>query len=122
MTRFQTLLALAQEELDTADLLWQNDRYRACISRSYYEMYHATQALLSLKNIQTKTHRGTIQAFGQHYIKTGELPIEMARHLSEAYDFRQLSDYEELISPSKQQAAIILQNARAFISQLSSVQ
>jgi uncharacterized protein (UPF0332 family) len=117
MTRIQQLLDLAQDELETADLLWKNDRYRACISRAYYAMYHATQALLSIKSLNTKTHKGVIQLFGQHFIKTGELPIELARALSDAYDLRQLSDYEETVLLTQQQAESILNSARSFIRQ-----
>jgi uncharacterized protein (UPF0332 family) len=117
MTRIQQLLDLAQDELETADLLWKNDRYRACISRAYYAMYHATQALLSVKSLNTKTHKGAIQLFGQHFIKTGELPIELARALSDAYDLRQLSDYEETVLLTQQQAESILNSAGSFIRQ-----
>ena len=117
MSRIQQLLTLAQEELETADLLWKNDRYRACVSRSYYAMYHATQALLSLKDLNTKTHKGIIQMFGQHFIKTGIFPIELARALSDAYDMRRLSDYEETIFISSEQSEIILNSARSFIEQ-----
>jgi uncharacterized protein (UPF0332 family) len=117
MSRLQELLTLANEELETAELLWQNDRYRACISRSYYAMYHATQALLSLKDLNTKTHKGIIQMFGQHFIKTEIFPIELARALSDAYDLRRLSDYEESIFLSAQQAEIVLNSARSFITQ-----
>ena len=117
MSRIQQLLTLAQEELETADLLWKNDRYRACISRSYYAMYHATQALLSLKYLNTKTNKGIIQMFGQHFIKTGIFPIELARALSDAYDMRRLSDYEETIFLSSEQSEIILNSARSFIEQ-----
>ncbi len=111
MSRVQQLLTLAIEELATAELLWQNDRYRACISRSYYAMYHATQALLSLKNLNTKTHKGIIQMLGQHFIKTEIFPIELARALSDAYDMRRLSDYEETIFLSAEQAEIVLNSA-----------
>ena len=117
MSRIQQLLTLAQEELETADLLWKNDRYRACISLSYYAMYHATQALLSLKDLNTKTRKGIIQMFGQHFIKTGIFPIELARALSDAYDMRRLSDYEETIFLSSEQSEIILNSARSFIEQ-----
>jgi uncharacterized protein (UPF0332 family) len=117
MNRIDQLLALAQEELSTADLLWQNDRHRACISRAYYAMYHATQALLTLKNINTKTHKGIIQMFGQHFIKTNELSIDLARSLSDAYDLRRLSDYEETVLLTTEQSETILNGARSFISQ-----
>jgi len=36
MNRITSLLNLAKEELTTAQLLLDNDRYRSCISRSYY--------------------------------------------------------------------------------------
>jgi uncharacterized protein (UPF0332 family) len=116
VTRIQQLLALAHEELDTAELLLANNRYRACISRSYYALYHATQALLTSNNLSSKTHRGAIQLFGQHFIKTGELPIEMARTLSDTYDLRRLSDYEETVLLTRQQAAQTLKATQVFVS------
>jgi uncharacterized protein (UPF0332 family) len=118
MSRVQQLLTLANEELATAELLWQNDRYRACISRSYYAMYHATQALLTLKDLNTKTHKGIIQMFGQHFIKTEIFPVELARALGDAYDMRRLSDYEETIVLSAEQSEIVLNSARSFIEQV----
>jgi uncharacterized protein (UPF0332 family) len=117
MSRIPQLLQLAQDELETAQLLLDNDRHRACISRAYYAMYHASQALLNVKSITSKTHKGTIQQFGLHFIKTGELPIEMARALTDGYDLRQLSDYEETIFLTRQQAEIIVSSAQEFVSQ-----
>jgi uncharacterized protein (UPF0332 family) len=117
MSRIPQLLQLAQDELETAQLLLDNERHRACISRAYYAMYHASQALLEVKSITSKTHKGTIQQFGLHFIKTGELPIEMARALADGYDLRQLSDYEEAIFITQQQAEIVLNSAQEFVSQ-----
>lgn len=91
MTRIPQLLNLAKDELFTAQLLLENNRYRACISRAYYAMYHATQALMAVKQLDSKTHKGIIKLFGQSLIKTGELPIELARALSDTYDLRRLS-------------------------------
>lgn len=117
MSRILQLLQLAQDELETANLLLANDRYRACISRSYYAMYHATQALLTTKNLSSKSHKGTIQLFGQHFIKTEELPINLARSLSDAYDLRRLSDYEETILLTQQQAQTVCTAAQEFVAQ-----
>ena len=117
MSRIPQLLQLAQDELETAQLLLDNDRHRACISRAYYAMYHASQALLAVKNITNKTHRGTIQQFGLYFIKTGELPIEMARALTDGYDLRQLSDYEETLFLTRQQAELVLNSAKEFFLQ-----
>ena len=51
------------EELETAALLLESNRYRTSISRAYYSMYYATQALLISENINTGTHKGLIKLF-----------------------------------------------------------
>lgn len=117
MSRVDQLLDLAREELETAELLLANERFRACISRSYYGMYYAVQALLSSKGISSKTHKGAIQAFGQHFIKSEELPVDLARSLSDAYDLRRLSDYEVTVLLTREQAAKIVTAAKAFVEQ-----
>jgi uncharacterized protein (UPF0332 family) len=117
MTPIQQLLTLADEELSTAQLLLDNDRFRAAISRAYYSMYHATQALLAAQNLSSKSHKGAISLFGQHFIKNGRLPKSMARDLSDAYDLRRLSDYEETALLTREQAATILTSAHHFIEQ-----
>ncbi|ACK71322.1 HEPN domain protein [Gloeothece citriformis PCC 7424] len=115
MTRIQTLLNLAQEELLPAELLLNNNLYRACISRSYYALYHATQALLDAKNLNPQTHRGLIKQFGQHFIKSGDLSQDLSRILTDTFDLRQLSDYDKTISITKKQAETTLKTAKLFI-------
>ncbi len=117
MNRIQTLLNLAEQELYAAELLLNNSLYRACISRSYYALYHAGQALLAAKNINTRTHRGLIQQFGQNFIKTGELSPELSRILSDTFDLRQLSDYDETITINQRQAETTLKNTKMFIGE-----
>ncbi|GET43146.1 HEPN domain-containing protein [Microseira wollei] len=88
MNRITSLLNLAKEELKTAQLLLDNPRDRACISRSYYAIYYAAEALLESKNINSRTHKGIIKLFGEHFIKTGELPTELAKAFSDTYELR----------------------------------
>lgn len=87
------------------------------ISRVYYGLYHIVQALLLAKNTNTQTHRGLLQKFGQQFIKTGELPTKLSRILTDTFDLRQLSDYDETIIITKQQAEKILENAKFFVSE-----
>jgi uncharacterized protein (UPF0332 family) len=49
MSQIQFYLNLSQEELETAALLLESNRYRASISRAYYSMYYATQSLYNLR-------------------------------------------------------------------------
>lgn len=101
-------LILAAEELETSQLLLDNKRYRACLSRAYYAMYFATQALLAARDIKSRTHKGVIQQFSQYFVKSGDLPTSMVKSLISAYDLRQLSDYEATALLTQQQARQVL--------------
>jgi uncharacterized protein (UPF0332 family) len=121
MSEYKKLLSLSLEELDIAETLLDNSRYRTCLSRSYYSMYYATQALLLSKNIDTSTHKGTIRLFGQHFVKTGQISPELAKVLSDAYELRQLSDYDADFIGTPTQAEDILGQARAFVAEVMQI-
>ena len=61
MNEFRKLFSLALEELEIAALLLERKHYRTCLSRFYYAMYYAIQALLLSKDLDTSTHKGVIR-------------------------------------------------------------
>jgi len=93
--------------------------YRACISRCYYAIYCTVQALLIVKNINTRSHRGVRQQFSQHFIQTGELPLELSKALRITYDLRQLGDYDQVVEITREQTRIALEYATVFVEQAS---
>lgn len=109
------LLSLAEQDLENARLLLDYGRYRASISRAYYAMHYGTQALLDVKNIASRSHKGMIQQFGQQFVLSGEFSREMARNLKEAYDLRQMSDYEANITITQEQAEQALAVSVEFV-------
>ena len=94
MSNYEQLLILAQQDIENARILLDNSSYRASISRAYYAIYYGVQALLDARQIASRTHRGMLKQFGQHFVQSGEFSKETARALKEIYDLRQLSDYE----------------------------
>ena len=62
---YKEYLDQAYEELNAANLIFYKDFYRESVSRAYYSMFHATQALLLIKEIYPKNHKGVIQKFGE---------------------------------------------------------
>jgi len=78
MSQIENYLNLAQEELEAAELLLENDHYRALISRAYYAIYYATQAVLISEDINTSTNKGLIKLFRLHFIKTSKLSNELS--------------------------------------------
>jgi uncharacterized protein (UPF0332 family) len=64
-------LEKAADDLDTAGLMFKNNKLSQSINRSYYSMFHAVRALLALSVLDSKKHTGVISFFNKHYIKPG---------------------------------------------------
>ena len=118
MNEFRKLFALALEEIEIAALLIERKHYRTCLSRSYYAMYYAVQALLLSKDLDTSTHKGTIRLFSQHFVKTGQLSSEWSKALNTAYELRQLSDYDTDFTGTLAEAEMSLEKAKTFVKEI----
>lgn len=118
MNSVDQLLLRAREELETAQLLLDNGRYRVCISRAYYAMFYGIQALLKNKNIPSRTHKGTIQQFSQHFVKSGDCPESMAQDLKRNYDLRQQGDYDATSEIDQADAEQALTASVNFVAQV----
>lgn len=53
-------LQVAKEDLETAQLLLRENKYRAANNRAYYAIYHAIDTVLSLEGQSFKRHKDTI--------------------------------------------------------------
>jgi len=71
MAEHKKYLERAYESLESAKILFENEKYNASISQTYYTMFYASKALLSLKKIYPKTHRGVISEFGLKFVNEG---------------------------------------------------
>jgi uncharacterized protein (UPF0332 family) len=92
----QALLDKARRYVRSAELLRADGDYNSAISRLYYAMFYGAEALLLHKGLTFSSHRAVISALGQHVITSGKAPAEMHRWLREAFDKRQLGDYETM--------------------------
>lgn len=121
MSDIQKFIALATEELDTAELLVNVGRYRLCLSRCYYAMYYMSQALLLSEGFESATHKGLIKLLGLHFVKTGKISNDLAKSLASAYDDRQMSDYNVRFEPTKEEALEAIAEAQKFIKSIYSM-
>ena len=115
---YEQYLDQAEEELNAAQLLFDKEFYREAISRAYYCMFHAAQALLFVKKIMPKSHKGVIQKFGDEFVKPGLLEKKMGQMLSQAESMRLKADYDVGILISKEECEEILDNCEVFLSQV----
>lgn len=108
----------SEEELNAALLLYGKEFYREAISRAYYSMFHAAQALLYLRRISPKSHKGVIQKFGEEFIKPGLLEKKMGQMLTQAESMRLKADYDVGAPIHKEECKEILDNCKDFLTQV----
>lgn len=88
-------LEKAQSCLRQAKILYENKEYEGAANRSYYAIFHTVNALLVLDDDHFKKHSAVISAFQKNYIKTGIFEPEYSKIISNAFNIRQKSDYDD---------------------------
>ena len=107
----------ANETVEVAKELFYLGHYRDAVNRAYYAMFYCGLALLASKNLGTSKHSGVLSLFSRHFVKTGQISVESGRHLQEAFELRQNSDYREFVEISNNQVKEIIDNAVDFIKE-----
>ncbi|TKJ21592.1 MAG: HEPN domain-containing protein [Promethearchaeota archaeon Loki_b32] len=112
------LIEKAKKFMKSAKLLLDVDDFDSSASRIYYAMHYMVEALLLTKNLRIKSHRGLISIFGREFIKTKILPKEVGRQLKDAFDKRQIGDYEISVKINKKDIEELLKIGQRFIEKL----
>lgn len=80
----------ALEAIEAADHDIKANFTVAAANRVYYACYYCMTALLLTQNVYAKTHQGTRAKFSKLFIKTGIFSADIAGHIKNAFDLRQL--------------------------------
>lgn len=115
--QIKALLEKAERYLSSAELLRAGGDFDSAASRLYYAMFYCAEAVLLTKGLTFSRHRGVIAGFGQHLVKTGELPAEMHQWLREAFDKRQLGDYASVSSLEEDDISDLQIKTKQFVQQ-----
>ena len=118
MSTTETYMALAEECLQEARILCQNNLFRGSCGRSYYAYFDAVRALLASKNIVTKSHSAARGLFSEHFIKEGPFTKKDASLLNELFLLRQAGEYEADEELSEVDALTSIAVAAEFILQV----
>ncbi len=112
------LIEKAKKFMKSAKILLDVDDFDSSASRIYYAMHYMVEALLLTKNLRIKSHRGLISIFGREFIKTKIFPKEVGRQLKDAFDKRQIGDYEISVKINKKDVEELLKIGQGFIEKL----
>lgn len=70
-------LIRAREEVDTAQLLFENIKFEAANNRAYYSIYYAITAVLCLEPVAFKKHKDTLGYFNKNYVIQVSFPKKL---------------------------------------------
>ena len=106
----------AKECLEAAKLLLESGDYKSAANRSYYAVFHAMRSVLAFDEIDMKHHSGIMSEFRRLYIKTGILDKSLSPIISELFNIRQDSDYDDFFVISKAEVIEQIENAETFLT------
>ncbi len=108
----------ANRDLNATQSNLEQGFYEVAISRSYYAMFYATNALLSTHSISRSKHSGVIAAFSEYFVKTGIIESTYAKMLGQAFDTRLDSDYDIIFAADREMVESIQSDARQFVERI----
>lgn len=117
----EVLLKRADKALLAAQTLLEKCLLSDAISRAYYTMFYATQAVLFTKGFNAKSHSGTINIFGQEIVEKGIVPKDLGRILNKAHALRQKSDYDANADFELADVEKLIEEANYFVAQIRQV-
>lgn len=108
-------LEKAEQCLKSAEALKMLDDYCSAANRSYYAIFHSIRAVLALEGVDFSKHAGVLSYFQRNYVKTGIFDREYSKILTDAFEIRSDSDYDDYYVLSKEDVEMQLKNARFFV-------
>ncbi len=108
----------AEESLDEALILADNERWNAVINRLYYACFYSVIALLLKHGIETQSHDGARTQFGLHFIKTGKMDKIHGKLLTKLFDYRQKGDYGDMFDYDEKIALPLIDKVKVFLKEI----
>ena len=110
-----TRFSHAKECLAAAKALLAMGGYKDAVNRSYYAIFHAMRAVLAFDGIDMKHHSDIMAHFRILYIKTGVFDKSLSDIITEAFELRTDSDYDDFFQISAEDAREQVENAQLFL-------
>lgn len=107
-------LETAKQCIISAKALIEISDYKGAANRSYYAIFHCMRSILALNSIDFSKHSAVAAYFRKEYIKTGIFDVSMSDIISEAFDIRSDSDYNDYFFISKKEVEEQVLNAQYF--------
>ena len=106
----------ARIALEDAQFLLNGERSpQSIINRAYYAMFYAALALLQIIGKVPAKHTGVLSLFDTEFVLKGAFPKALSRDFHQAFELRQISDYQPVKPPTIGEAQDIIVKAQHFV-------
>lgn len=111
-------LNTAEENLESAKILYDNNQLKAAANRAYYCVFHSMRAVLAVEGVDFKHHSGVIAYFRKEYIKTGIFPKNLSTIIQTTSMVRESSDYDDFYLISRDDSKKQIDDAEIFYKEI----
>jgi len=108
----------AKETIQEVEKHIQNEFWNTAINRMYYACFYAVSALLVKNGIETSSHKGIRQLFGQMFVRTGKFNKNLAKHYTDLFEKRHKGDYNDFFDFDKDTVNRLLPISKEFIEKI----
>ena len=115
MEKLELYLKKAKENLKVSRELFDKGYKDIAVSRLYYAVFYAIEALLLKKDKYFKKHSGVISHFGKEYVKKGKISNEFHRFVITLFELRESADYEPIFDIDDEKFNEFFDNAYKLI-------
>jgi uncharacterized protein (UPF0332 family) len=105
----------ARDALSSAQYNLDGEFYGVAVNRAYYAFFYAATALLLTLDMTRSKHTGVLAAFREQFVKSGAFPLKDSRAYGEAFELRNVTDYEMLGKADSMHAHDAVQSADRFV-------
>ena len=109
-------LSQAKQCLVSAEALLQINDERGAVNRAYYAVCHAIRSVLILEGKDFAKHSGVISYFRKEYIKTGVFSADISDTITDLFNSRSSSDYDDHFDFSKDEVVELLKESADFVA------
>jgi uncharacterized protein (UPF0332 family) len=108
----------AKETINDAKMSLENKALHNASNRIYYAIFYIVSALALKNNFSTSRHKQLLGWFNHTYIKTGILPVSLSKIYIKAFDKRQESDYDDLITLEIEEITKLFNDMLIFVDEV----
>ena len=116
MARFR--LEKAKKDLAAAKATAEQGFFDVSANRSYYAIFHAIRALAAMDHVEMRKHSGYISEFRKRYTKTGVFDKRLSDILTDAFEVRNESDYDDFFVIAKEDVEQQIEDAKLFLREV----